>query len=290
MLLNKIILGTVQLGLKYGINNVHQQPSLQESFEILNAAHTNGITTLDTSIAYGSSMQAIANFHANSLKRFEIISKFFIDEHNLAIKVKTEMEQLKISAFDTYLFHKYDDFITLNKSNEALLSQLKEEGLLKRIGVSIYDNEQFLRAIESPLIDVIQFPFNLLDNQNQRGQLMDLAKKSNKELHVRSVFLQGLFFKQEVEFSVTLKPLLKHIQALKQIASENNLSLEYMALYYALQNKTIDKVLIGVDTLDQLKTNCELINSIQQNHPNLIEAINNIAVSETKLLNPQHWN
>jgi uncharacterized protein len=290
MQLNKIILGTVQLGLKYGINNTYDKPSLNESFAILEAAYKNGITCLDTSVAYGSSIEAIANFHSKSNKRFEVISKFFLDEFNLEEKVETELKQLQLSNFNTYHFHKYNDFETIDSSNKALLLKLKQEGCIQKIGVSVYDNTQFLNAVHSSLIDVIQFPFNVLDNENQRGQLMDLAKKTGKELHIRSVFLQGLFFKNENDFSTILKPLVNDIQTLKLIAKKNKMSLEYIALYYALQNKNIDKVLIGVDTIEQLESNCNLIISIQENHPQIVEAINNITIKEIKLLNPQNWN
>ena len=54
--MNKLVLGTVQFGMNYGIANNSKKIFPQKSIsEILKLAKLSKITTLDTAIAYGSS-------------------------------------------------------------------------------------------------------------------------------------------------------------------------------------------------------------------------------------------
>ena len=45
---NRFVLGTVQLGMKYGLFNNHGQPNKEESFDILDTALAFGVNTFDT--------------------------------------------------------------------------------------------------------------------------------------------------------------------------------------------------------------------------------------------------
>ena len=70
---SKLILGTVQFGLNYGINNTIGKMSEDKVFELLETAYDLGIRTLDTAEAYGNAHSVISNFHKQSKKRFNII-------------------------------------------------------------------------------------------------------------------------------------------------------------------------------------------------------------------------
>ena len=53
--ISELSLGTVQLGVSYGINNQSGKPDRTQAFGILDTALTNGISALDTAAAYGDS-------------------------------------------------------------------------------------------------------------------------------------------------------------------------------------------------------------------------------------------
>lgn len=283
--INKLILGTVQFGLNYGINNTSGKPSEEYVNEILGNAQNQGIKILDTADFYGNASQIIGKYNANH-QQFTINTKFKGEQSNLAKQLDTSLNKLNTDAVNVYFFHSYDDFINYPNLLEQL-TVLKKQGKIKKIGLSVYENEEFQKAIVSNAIDVIQFPFNLLDNYSQRGDFIKLAKFWGKELHVRSVFLQGLFFKVLVDLPSKLKPLLPSLQKIHKIANSANVSMEQLALNYVLQQDEIDHVIIGVDTVNQLKNNIKMSKNRISN--DVIKKVNEINVKEVELLYPKNW-
>ena len=288
----KLILGTVQLGLNYGINNISGKPSLEESFKILDTSFKAGISFLDTAESYGNAVELIGEYHKKTPHNFHVINKFgaLSEIRDLNKNVKDNLRKLNIHSFYAYLFHSPADLTNL-KSNSAFvkkLQELKQEGLIERLGISIYTNTDFKVAIENPLIEVIQLPFNILDNNNKRLDLLKLAKEKNKEIFSRSVFLQGLIYKDPTELTHKLKPLSKYLERLKNIASDLKISLSQLALSYSLHNPFIDKVLIGVESETQLLKNIQMANDDFQTDFDIIDR--NINVQEEELLYPYNWN
>jgi len=283
---SKIILGTVQFGLDYGINNATGKPSPEQVFKMLEYAASQGVDTLDTADAYGNAVKVLGEFNKTHENLFAINTKFRSNQKPLIEQLVNSLRTLQMNTVGTYFYHNYTDFIEYPKILHELVL-LKRNNLVKKIGVSIYGNDEFLRCINTPEIDVIQFPFNLLDNCYQRGELMKLAKHKGKELQVRSVFLQGVFFKSLENIPEKIFPLKPYLQKITDIALDNNISLERLALLYPLQQQEIDRIIIGVDNIEQLQKN--LIISQENLAPAVAARINEIAVQETELLYPKNW-
>jgi len=289
---NKIILGTVQFGLTYGINNSNGKPNQELVDELLDAAFDRQVRTLDTAEAYGNSQEVIGAYHKQSANQFNIITKFSSTRTDLPTdikeRVKANIKTLGVDSLYCYMFHNYADFKSFYTEYKTKISELKKEGLIKKLGVSIYNNEELEDLLKYDTIDVVQLPFNLLDNSKQRAAILRKAKAKGIEIHTRSVFLQGLFFKELNTIPEKIKPLLNSLKEINEIAKLNDTGLSRLALNYACQQKFIDKVLIGVDTLAQLNQNLHLIEkpiSLE-----LIEKINEIDIKEKLLLNPSNWN
>ena len=280
----KLILGTVQFGLNYGINNAFGKPDENTVFEILDYAAGENITILDTADAYGNSQELIGDYHKKNTHQFSINTKFSIDRNkSISNQLHDSLQKLHVQFIDTYFYHQFEDTLKhLEFKNE--LNDLKKNGLIKKIGASIYTNEQFYSAIENEEIDVIQIPFNLLDNFKKRGNLLKGAKKKNKEIHARSIFLQGLFFKETSTYSDSMQPLIPYINQIKNIVNEE---IESIALRYAVFQEEIDYVVIGVDNKSQLKRNISFTESPLSE--TMINEINQIDVKETELLYPYNW-
>ena len=144
-----------------------------------------------------------------------------------------------------------------------------------------------LNCINNDAIDVIQLPFNLFDNHNHRGELIREAKKNNKEIHIRSVFLQGLFFMNPANLSLNLKPLAPYLAEIQRIAMELDISIAELALAYVKKEPYIDRIIIGVDSAKQLENN--FLASVFEMNDYIYNLINRLIVNETMLLNPQNW-
>lgn len=283
---NKYILGTVQFGLNYGINNVVGKPTTAQVFEILEYAASQGIAVLDTADAYGNAVELLGVFNKQHNGLFAINTKFKCNNESIEKQFLNSLNLLCVNKINTYFYHSFSDFINYPELLPALIT-LKQDEKINKIGVSVYDNDEFNTIIHTNEIDVIQLPFNLLDNYSQRGELMKLAKEKGKELQVRSVFLQGIFFMPPDTIPPKLAPLKPYLLKINELAKENNLTIEQLALLYAIGQNEIDNVIIGIDNLKQLKHNIKAAGNLITDE--MSEHINKIHVTETALLYPKNW-
>ncbi|MEQ8217962.1 MAG: aldo/keto reductase [Arenibacter sp.] len=286
---SKLILGTVQMGLPYGINNSTGKVSLDHSLEILEYAFDNGIQILDSAEAYGNAHQVIGAFHEkHPEKLFRVITKL---PHQSGINIDEKVDEyligLRVGQLHAILFHSFSSYQE-NINNFDVLRKLKSDKKIKNIGVSVYTNEEVEEVTLNEDIDIIQLPFNLFDNINLRGDILKKAKSKGKTIHTRSALLQGLFFKDTNDQNKTVQKLKNELMGLYDITKKHNTTISQLALSYCLHQNTIDNVLIGVDSINQLKDNLQSVN--YRIKPEAINEINLINVKNLDLLNPSLWN
>ena len=288
---SKLILGTVQFGLNYGINNTIGKMSEDKVFELLENAYDLGIKTLDTAEAYGNAHSVISNFHKQSKKRFNIISKYSSSNFDYPIdlveRIQVHCSNFNVNYLEGYMFHSYNDFKMNINNDPRVLDNIKNTGLVKKIGVSVYSNDEIEDLLNFKNINLIQLPFNLFDNQYQRKEILEKAKKRNIEIHTRSVFLQGLFFKNINTLNNFLSPLKNNLIELNSILKSYNIDMNSLALNYSINKSYIDKVLIGVDSLEQLQENIKALQTTGLT--SVFKEIDDIQIKEKELLNPSLW-
>ena len=287
---NKLILGTVQFGLKYGINNTIGKLKKDEVLSLMKVAYNSGIRILDTAEAYGNAHQLIGDFHnKNDNLKFKIITKFphKIKLSLIGTKIIEYLDLLHVKTLDVIMFHSFESFQSNYKALNSL-NELKSNGLINNVGVSVYTNAQLESLLNEDLITVVQLPFNLLDNSNVRGDLINRLKEKGKIIHTRSAFLQGLFFKSTNDKNPIVQELKTELELLNQISIGSNCSIEELALSYCINQKNIDNVIIGVDSISQLNANIKA--SGFQIKENALKTINGIVVKDLELLNPSLWN
>jgi aryl-alcohol dehydrogenase-like predicted oxidoreductase len=285
---NKLILGTVQFGISYGINNFIGLPSENTVHAILNKAYTSGITLLDTAAAYGLAENRIGSYHElSSNQKFIVNTKFSKDPSITWLdSLVNSIHSMKIERIDTIMFHSFEAY-QHNKPDLKKIYDIGFPSYFKRIGVSVYTNEELETLLEDDLVTVVQLPFNLLDNQLKRGSIIERLRERKKEIHTRSCFLQGLFFMDEAKIPEKIASVKPFLRKLKHIADENKIDMGHLALQYALSKDYIDRVLIGVETIQQLEKNIswaeEKIDSEILNQIDLIDVI------ALETLNPSQW-
>lgn len=287
--IQKLILGTVQFGLDYGINNPAGKPRECEVEKILVRAYESGIRCLDTAEAYGTAHRIIGNFHIKYPDiRFDIITKIPGNFHGpITTKIESYLKELNVDSLKGFLFHSFESY-QLNKDEIVKLSALKAQGQIESIGVSAYTNLQIEVILQDEFIDIIQLPFNLLDNINLRGEMLSKINDSGKIVHTRSAFLQGLFFIESDSENKVARDLMPELDYLRKLAKENNITIQKLAINYCLQQPLIQNVLIGVDDIDQLNQNISDANYILPS--NIISQIDYINIKKVDLLNPSLWN
>lgn len=255
---SRLVLGTVQFGLDYGIRNNKGRPSLGEVFEILDLAYENGVRRLDTAEAYGQSLDVIAEDIKRKGDRFEIQSKFKLSDLRGALTDHVRQQCLRLGRqhLDTYSFHRFEDFVSIQDPRP--FQELQAQGLVRVWGLSVYRPEEAQRALESGWIKLLQIPLNLFDHEARWKDTLRAAKRVGCQVEARSVFLQGLFHAQQAEFDQAPAPFSEMRPALKKLrdyAALHALELAEMALLYPFEIPDLDKVLIGVDSRAQLEQN-----------------------------------
>jgi aryl-alcohol dehydrogenase-like predicted oxidoreductase len=284
--MSKLILGTVQFGLNYGVNNSSGKPNYNEIKSILDYAYENGVRELDSADVYGDSQEIIGQFELASPNRFKLMSKFVDDQGETFEKyLFKSLKRLNRIFLDGYYFHRFSDFEKFNFFDQVY--DLKKRNILGVLGVSLYSNEQLKIAIDHPDIDLIQLPFNLLDSNSEKQNLLIRAKENGKKIYIRSIFLQGLFFKKPDNLPNQFLSLAHAIRTLHDIAITTNFSIEDLCMAYVSSKFFIDGIVIGVDNLNQLKSN---INSSKLTlDQEIITEIEKITISDRNLLNPSLW-
>lgn len=276
--MSKLVLGTVQFGLQYGVNSAGR-PSEDAVKSILTEALKGGITTLDTSSAYGNSEEILGEC-TTSEENFKIVSKYPMGATSVFEMFNCSLKRLQVDNLYGYLLHHFEVYKNNPKVWDEFIA-LKRLGKVQKIGFSLYAPEelQFILDNKSPF-DLIQVPFNILDKKFL--PYMKQLHETGVEIHVRSTFLQGLFFKDRNALPEKLQPMKKYLLQLDEFSKKSGLSISEIALNYNLQNPYIDGVLIGVDNVEQLKMNLASVKDM----PIDIE----IEVKEQEFLNPVNWN
>lgn len=276
--MSKIVLGTVQFGLQYGVNSAGR-PNEETVRNILSEAAKGGIAILDTSSAYGNSEDILGDCITPE-ENYKIVSKYPKGDVPVREMFNVSLRRLKVEKLYGYLLHHFEVYKNTPKVWDEFV-KLKDARKVQKIGFSLYspDELEFILNRKSPF-DLIQVPFNIFDKKFL-PYMKELHEKG-VEIHVRSTFLQGLFFMDRNALPEKLQPLRKYLLQLDDYSSKTGLSISEIALNYNLQNPYIDGVLIGVDNVEQLQMN---LASIKDTPINL-----EIQVKEQELLNPVNWN
>ena len=284
-LANKLILGTVQFGLSYGINNSTGKVSQTDASKILAEAKDNGISILDTSYAYGDSEIVLGELLEKD-SDFKIVSKLPRTTENPKSIFEDTTKRLKKNKLYGYLVHHFDYFRE-KPDIWTDIQTLRKDGFIEKTGFSLYNMKEleYLFSKNVPF-DIVQIPYNILDRAFE-PYLKEL-KQRGIEIHTRSVFLQGLFFKSADELPEKLKPLKPYLVAMSEFCKEQGISIEELALNGVIHHSNIDGVLVGVDNIAQLQKN---IKSVWSEIPAKVsEFIDTLDVKEKELLNPVNWN
>lgn len=283
---SKLILGTAQFGLSYGINNTSGQVSFDEANKIIAFAKKSNVIFVDTSYAYGSSEVVLGLILSGYPQgSFNIISKFPRTDKSVYNVFRESLGRVRQGKLYGYMVHHFD-FYRENPTiwNEFL--ELKERDLVQKIGFSIYDIKELEYLLDNNVeFDLLQFPYNIFDRRF--APYLSVLKKLGVEIHTRSVFLQGLFFKEISTLPAKLLPLRLYLSELHNYCINYSINVGELALRFVANNPFIDKVLVGVENVKQLNenvNNCDYSLSDKD-----MSFVSSIDIMETDLLNPVNW-
>ncbi len=284
----KLVLGSAQFGLNYGITNKTGLINEIEGRKIIDHAFENGISSIDTAVDYGI---AESNLGKIGVSNWNITTKLpelpnNVDYNYVQKIIENSISRLKVNSLDEVLLHRPDQlFMSHGETIYKVLCKLKKKGLVKKIGISVYDTENSLKYFEKFHFDVIQIPFNLFDNRLFTNNLNIELNKKDVEIQVRSIFLQGLLLQNLSQIPQKFMKWKNLWQAYENWTNEIKMSKIEACLNYVSGFHEIKKIIIGVDSFLQLNEILEIDFSRKISNP-LPPEFKNI---EKELINPVNW-
>lgn len=264
--ISKMTLGTVQLGMNYGIANQDGKPNEEKSFAILRSALEGGVTSLDTARAYGDSEQVIGRF----LKTWNGPKPFITTkipklqgetsaelEAFVVNSMERSLENLGVSGVDAVMLHTAGDIFTHGRAAVDALSSLIRSGYAKQVGVSVYNADEVNEMLKYEDLSVTQVPMSIFDQRLIASGTVDRLKEREITVFVRSVFLQGLFFldPDTMEDPILLEHAAPKIRLLREIAGAEGMTVAQLAIAFMRDCAGVTSLVLGADTPAQVRDN-----------------------------------
>ena len=256
----RLVIGTAQLGMAYGVANRLGQPSYDDARAIIQEAWSCGIREIDTAQAYGESESILGKIFADLgiAEKVRVISKIdptcdHRDAKQLKQSVGVSCRRLGIRKLDGVMLHNEANLDIMDSGLSDVLEELTEEGLVERVGVSVYSPHSAVQAIGSDVVDMVQVPANVLDRRFADAGVFKCAEIAGAAVYIRSVFLQGLLLMNPDELPegmVFAKPI---ITTFKKLADSLNVKTQQLALGYVKKKYPRANVVIGAETVGQVR-------------------------------------
>ena len=285
----KLAIGTAQFGLDYGVSNQNGQVSQHDVEQILKAAQTAGVQTLDTASDYGNSELSLGLAGINS---FEVVTKFgVIPQNTIDIKrwvfekIEGSISRLKVGSLHGCLMHSPSDLLGPNGDNiYAALLESKAQGLTKNIGISIYSPIELDELSHRFEFDIIQAPMNIFDRRLDSSGWLARLTKSNTQIHIRSVFLQGLLLMDTDSRPEYFSHWASLFDKYDSWLACSPYSAIESCIGFIQQFESVGKIIVGIASLSQLEG---IIKGCSNNA--LLRVPNDLYSDDIKLINPAKW-
>jgi aryl-alcohol dehydrogenase-like predicted oxidoreductase len=281
----------------YGIANRLGRPAYESVCRILEKAFQEGVNAMDTARAYGESEAVLGR----ALKELGLKDEAFVSSkvrwikgeveplpaaanHFVRESVTCSLQSLGLEFLPLCLLHRPDDLPYLDS-----LLRLKDEGLVRYAGISVYHPEQALQAISTPGIDAIQCPTSVLDQRLVRAGVFRKASERGVGIFARSLFLQGLIALPEEDVPKDRAAVTPIVTRLAKLADKLNLSLDELATRFVSSLAEVTGCVVGMETVEQLESNLQAFQ--KQDLPQEVMEEIRLEVSELPLaiLDPSRW-
>jgi aryl-alcohol dehydrogenase-like predicted oxidoreductase len=251
--------------MRYGIANKIGQPDFLSVQSIVAEVWESGVREFDTAQAYGESERVLGKVlrSLGIAREAKVISKLHPaidhqDSNALNLALQQTLARLGLPKLYGLMLHTEDLLDIWETGLKDTLDKFIEQGLVERIGVSVYSPQKAARALRTNGISLVQLPSNLLDRRFEKAGVFHEAKSFGKEIYVRSVFLQGLLLMNASDLPASMRFATTVAKRLIDFANDTGFSLKQLALGYVRLAYPEQKVLLGCETLEQVRENLEI--------------------------------
>lgn len=283
----RLALGSAQFGLDYGVSNARGRVGEGEIRAILDTAAPAGVTLVDTSAAYGDAERALGRSWPFP-SPFTVVTKTLrLSEglDRLEHRARRSLERLGVARAYALLAASAEDLQSPEgRALWARLERLKGEGLFQKIGFSAHAEDDPAALARRFAPDVVQVPVSLLDQRLVRDGSLNRLAEQGVEVHLRSVFLQGLLFLDRESLPAEVAHAGPRLSRIRRLLAEAGADPLQAALSYALDRPEASAVIVGVTSAAELRA---VIAASHQPSPRLDWAA--LSLDDTTALDPRQW-
>ncbi len=261
-------LGTVQLGMNYGVNNTLGKPSREQSFGILDAARELGVNALDTAVGYGDSEQVIGEWLKGVPPRERPLIVTKVDQMDFSSKaalrasvrgsLEVSRKNLGLDRIPLLMIHNFEHYAQDPREVCRVFEELRAEGEIERWGISAYSRHDY-RMLADSSADAVQVPQNIFDWGQITSGGWDALARSGKIIFVRSVFLQGLVFKEPGKLQPQMAFAAPVLERFRALCGEFSMEPAVLAMSFVLSLPGVSSLVLGCERREQVESNATLI-------------------------------
>ena len=266
-------LGTVQLGMNYGIAGKTEKPTEEYAHEILDCAIKVGVNNIDTANNYGDSETVIGTWLKTvpTEKRPIIITKTGPYDHSSPEALRADiydqtekcLEKLGVDTIDILMVHAFEHYAPHPEIVKECFEDLKARGVIKLTAISVYSSDDY-ELIANIGFDAVQIPLNIFDwRKIEDGGIQKLAD-AGMMIFVRSVFLQGMVFLTPETLEPRLSFAAPYLKRFHELAKEFDLAPDVLAASFVLSVPGITSIVLGCQTPEQIVSNAALIDKVRK--------------------------
>lgn len=291
----RLVLGTAQLGMAYGINNRSGKPDLARAIGIIRTAFDGGIREFDTAQGYGDSEEVLgaALAQLGLTGQVRLVTKIDPaadrkDPKAIVQSVVRSLARLKVPSLEALMLHDESWLDTWGHGLGAAMGLMVRRGMARQVGVSVYSPQRAVQSLEQIDIGCVQVPSNILDRRFESAGVFSAAAEKRKTVYIRSVYLQGLLLMDPEALPAQMVFVTKTLRKIRSLAEKFSLGMDEMALGYALGQWPDARIVIGAETSEQVSRNLALAGCLLPLDIRKVIAMEFAEVDE-QIIDPTRW-
>ena len=273
--LSRFQLGTVQLGMKYGLGVDCEKPSEEKAMGVLNKAMEMGLNTLDTSNDYGDSEVIIGRWLESRRQEGKelpwVVTKIGNFDHtsydtlrdDILRQTESCQKNLGTDTLDCLMIHAYESYANDRDNVTKVFEELKAQNAFKVGAISVFSTNDY-GVVADSIFDAVQIPLNVFDWMQIENGGIEKLEKSGKMIFARSVFLQGVVFHTLETLDPRMSVCRPMVKRYRELCEEFQLAPEVLALSFVLSVPGVAATVLGCDNAQQVVANCELFDKTVQ--------------------------